>query len=237
MKDEIKNLKELQEVDLEVRKINEEMAVGTAGLDKQQAEIDALNQMLTEHTEKLEGCEARRKALETEVEDAKLMVKDRQNKLMNVQTNREYQSILKEIEDAKNGNKQRDDELVRLMEQAEYYEKKQEEDSATCSELEAKLAEDTATHEQAAVKLTTRKTKVEKKRNTKAKKVKKNLLNKYEQIREKRDGLAMVGASNGVCFGCFMNVPPQLYNELLREDQLHSCPTCNRLLYFVESDD
>jgi predicted nucleic acid-binding Zn-ribbon protein len=237
LKDEIKNLKALQKVDLEIREINEEMAVGTAGLDKQQSSIDALKDELAEFTEKLEGGEVRRRELEAEVEDAQLMVKDRQNKLMNVQTNREYQSILKEIEDAKNANKQRDDELVRLLEQAEYYDTKKEESSAACAQLEAKLAEETATHEATATKLTTRKAKVEKTRNTKAKKVKKPLLGKYERLLEKRDGLAMVGANNGVCHGCYMNVPPQLYNELLREDQLHSCPTCNRLLYYIEVSD
>ena len=30
----------------------------------------------------------------------------------------------------------------------------------------------------------------------------------------------MVGVTRGVCYGCYMNVPPQLYNELLREDKL-----------------
>ena len=79
--------------------------------------------------------------------------------------------------------------------------------------------------------------KVLKTRNTRVKKVKAALLRKYEQIREKRDGVAMVGVTNGVCLGCYMNVPPQLYNELLREDKLHACPTCNRLLYNVPASD
>jgi predicted nucleic acid-binding Zn-ribbon protein len=87
--------------------------------------------------------------------------------------------------------------------------------------------------ESEAVTLTTKLEKAQKKRKTKAKKVKAADLRKYDRIRENRGGLAMVGVSKGVCSGCFMNVPPQLFNELLREDQLHACPACNRLMYNV----
>lgn len=228
------NLKELQDVDLEISKINEEIGTGTAVLDKQKSEIEKLKVAIDGFADKLQIGESRRREVEAEVEDAQAMIKDRQNKLMNVQTNREYQSILKEIEDAKNANRQREDELVRLLEQAEHYDKKNQESTALCAEMEARLADETAKHEAAAAKLASRMEKILKTRIAKAKKVQdQKILNKYELIKAKRDGLAMVGASNGVCHGCYMNVPPQLYNDLLREDQLHSCPTCNRLLYFV----
>jgi predicted nucleic acid-binding Zn-ribbon protein len=173
----------------------------------------------------------RRLQLEGEIQEAQALVKDRQNKMMKVQTNREYQSLLKEIEDAKNGNRQREEELVRLMEQDEYLQKKNDEQSASCAEEEATLAADTSRREAETAKLTAKRQKLAKERDTRAKKVRADLLRKYEQIREKRGGLAMVGVARGVCFGCYMNVPPQLYNELLREDKLHICPTCNRLLY------
>jgi len=233
LKDEIQGLKNLQEVDLEISKIEKELAVGNAELDDQKSQIETRKKEIASYTEKLEAGQARRRELESEVEEAQMMIKDRQNKLMKVQTNREYQSILKEIEDAKNANRQRDDELVRLLEQAEYLQKKNDEQSAVCAEEEASLAGDAAAKEAAAAKLNTKKDKLAKTRNTKVKKVKADLLRKYEQIREKRDGIAMVGVNNGVCHGCYMNVPPQLYNELLREDKLHSCPTCNRLLYHL----
>jgi len=231
LKEQINHLKDLQEVDLEINQIDEEITTGDAELQTQRSSIETCQAAIAESQQKLEEGAARRLQLEGEIQEAQVMVKDRQNKMMKVQTNREYQSLLKEIEDAKNGNRQREEELVRLLEQDEYLQKKNDEQSARCAEEEATLAADTSRREAETAKLTTKRQKLSKERDTRAKKVRADLLRKYEQIREKRGGLAMVGVSRGVCFGCYMNVPPQLYNELLREDKLHICPTCNRLLY------
>jgi hypothetical protein len=231
LKEEIKRLKALQEVDLEIGKIERELAAGNDELNSQKESIEKHQADIAENTAKLEEGEVRRRELEAEVEDAQLMIKDRQNKLMKVQTNREYQSILKEIDDAKSGNRQRDDELIRLLEQAEFLEKKKDEQVALCEEEEAQYKEDSARREKESAELDTKMAKFQKSRATKVKKVKAALLRKYERIRAKRGGVAMVGVNRGVCHGCFMNVPPQLYNELLKEEQLHACPACNRLLY------
>ncbi|MFO7607451.1 MAG: C4-type zinc ribbon domain-containing protein [Desulfurivibrionaceae bacterium] len=237
MKEEIQRLKDLQDVDLKIGKIERAMAAGNEKLNSRKGSIEKQKAEIAEFEAKLAEGEARRRELEAEVEDTQLMIKDRQNKLMKVQTNREYQSILKEIDDAKSANRQRDDELVRLLEQADYLQKKIDGQAALCAEEEAQYNEDSAQLEKEADELEAKMAKLQKTRASKVKKVKAALLRKYEQIREKRGGVAMVGVNRGVCHGCFMNVPPQLYNELLREDKLHACPTCNRLLYNLPDDE
>ncbi len=237
MKEEIQRLKSLQEVDLEIGRIELKIAAGNAELEGRQELIDKYKGEIEESTVRLEEGEARRKQLEVETEETQAMIKERQGKLMKVQTNREYQSILKEIEDAKNANRQRDDEMIRLLEQAEFLEKKKEEQVALCEEEGSEYEKDSERISQESAELDAKREKVLKTRNTRVKKVRAALLRKYEQIREKRDGVAMVGVTKGVCLGCYMNVPPQLYNELLREDKLHSCPTCNRLLYNAPESD
>ncbi|MBU0676359.1 MAG: hypothetical protein KJ950_17110 [Proteobacteria bacterium] len=232
MKEAIESLKALQEVDLEIRKIEQEMATDNAEIERQQASIATRKVAIEDLTAKIEQGVLTRRSLETAVEESQILIKDRQNKLMNVQTNREYQSILKEIEDAKTANREREDELVRLMEQAEFYQQKKDGQVALCKAEETTLSADTTKSTQVAEKLSKKRETKLKNRVTKAKKVPANLLKKYELIREKRDGIAMAGVNNGVCHGCYMNVPPQLYNELLREDKLHSCPTCNRMLFY-----
>ncbi|NTV12837.1 MAG: hypothetical protein HGA96_02705 [Desulfobulbaceae bacterium] len=232
MKEQIDDLRELQEVDLAIDRIDVAITSGDAELQMQREAIEKRQGAIAEFLEKLGNGTARRQLLEGEIQESQALIKDRQNKMMKVQTNREYQSLLKEIEDAKNANRQREEELIKLMEQDEHLRKKNEEESALLGGEEARLAAETTSREEAAVKLATKRQKLAKDREAKLKKVRADLLRKYEQIRAKRDGLAMVGVNRGVCFGCYMNVPPQLYNELLREDKLHMCPTCNRLLYY-----
>ena len=232
MKEQISDLRELQGVDLEIDRIDTAIITGDAELQMQREAIEMRQNDIAECLEKLGSGTERRQQLEAEIQEAQTLVKDRQNKMMKVQTNREYQSLLKEIEDAKNANRQREEELIKLLEQDEHLQKRNEEQTTLLAGEEAKLAAETTSREEAAVKLAAKRQKLAKDRDNKAKKVRADLLRKYEQIRAKRDGIAMVGVNRGVCFGCYMNVPPQLYNELLREDKLHMCPTCNRLLFY-----
>lgn len=232
MKEQINDLRELQGVDLEIDRIDAAITASDEELQMQREAIDKRQLVIAECREKLGSGTERRQQLEAEIQESQTLVKDRQTKMMKVQTNREYQSLLKEIEDAKSANRQREEELIKLLEQDEHLQKKNEEQSAILVGEEAKLTADIASKEEAAVKLTAKRLKLVKDRDGKAKKVRADLLRKYEQIRAKRDGIAMVGVNRGVCYGCYMNVPPQLYNELLREDKLHICPTCNRLLFY-----
>ena len=56
-------------------------------------------------------------------------------------------------------------------------------------------------------------------------------MKKYDTLRQHRNGLGVVNVLGGVCQGCFMAIPPQQYNLLLRGDQHFDCPTCQRIMY------
>jgi len=232
LKVDIGNLLQLQTIDLEISKLDEEMLNGVADLEERQKTIDERKVTIAELEEKLVSCEARRRELDAEVEDESARIKDRQTKLMNVQTNREYQSILKEIEDAKRGVKQREDEGLQLIERVDTINTRVEEQKNLCEAEEALLAEATAEVDAATKKLTAKKTKVVKSRTAKVKDVDAALLKRYELLCSRREGQALAGVTDGVCKGCYMNIPPQMFIELQKEEEMLSCPTCNRIMFF-----
>ena len=59
-----------------------------------------------------------------------------------------------------------------------------------------------------------------------------DLCRKYEMIFSRRGGLAVVEVRGGICQGCRMRVPPQLYNEIQRNAQVILCPSCQRMLFW-----
>jgi len=235
LKVDIGNLLQLQTIDLEIGKLEEEMSEGVADLEDRQKTIDGRKVTIVELGEKLASCETRRRELDAEIEDETSRIKDRQTKLMNVQTNREYQSLLKEIEDGKRGIKQREDEGLQLMEQVETITGQLEEQNNLCEAEEALLAEASAAVASKTKSLTTKKNKVVKSRNAKVKDVDEALLKRYELLRNRREGQALAGVTNGVCKGCYMNIPPQLFIELQKEEEMLSCPTCNRIMFFEQA--
>lgn len=232
MKENLAHLKELQTIDLQISQLESQMAAAAAGLTARKARIAEHEAKARALAEKIESLEQRRQALEGEVETDVARIRDRQGKLMSVQTNREYQSLLKETDDAKKANKQREEEAIQLMEQIEACKAKAAEEENLRAADETLLAEETAQSEQQTTELSATKEKILKQRAAKAKVVAAAMLKKYDMLRERRNGVAVVEVVQGVCRGCHMNIPPQLFNELRKEQALLSCPTCNRIMFY-----
>ena len=59
---------------------------------------------------------------------------------------------------------------------------------------------------------------------------------KYNRLINSVEGHVVVGVVKGVCTGCFMNLPPQLFNEMMSDMDLKLCPNCSRLIFFKEDE-
>jgi predicted nucleic acid-binding Zn-ribbon protein len=60
----------------------------------------------------------------------------------------------------------------------------------------------------------------------------KRYLSAYEKIRDSKFGIGIVRAIEGNCKGCNMRIPPQIYNELQKNSEIHTCPSCRRILVY-----
>lgn len=231
MNEEIAQLVSLQAIDLEIDKIDN-------GVKNEQEELDVRISALAEKEAfigELEGkiitLERDRRTLEDEMTDKIAHVKERQSKMMQVQTGREQTALLKEIEDAKKSAKENEEKIVEIMVQIETLTAQKEEESNLLKGEKELLTEETEKVRKAIEKINRGKKTKENSRTRESKKVKDNLLKKYTTLRERRNGLAVVNVLQGVCQGCFMAIPPQRFNMLLKGDQFFDCPTCQRIMY------
>jgi len=231
LNEEIKQLTELQVIDLEIAKLDAEINAEQAALTKREKAFNYRQATIEELKEKIEAAEAQRKELETELADELSRIKERQSKMMQVQTNREYQSLLKEIEDGKKSIKEKEEEVVRIMEASEADAKIMAEQESLIEEEKKALSTESAQAKKHAGEIEGKKAKIVVKRDAMAKGIKTNALRKYDMLRTRRNGKAVVGVVNGICQGCFMSIPPQHFNDILKGDKILNCPTCQRILY------
>ena len=54
----------------------------------------------------------------------------------------------------------------------------------------------------------------------------------FDQIAEKRNGLAVVEAENNLCSSCHVRLRPQVFNDIRLNDRVIQCESCGRILYF-----
>ena len=237
MNEEIKQLTELQVIDLELAKLDAEITTEQADLAKKEEAFNERRASIDELKEKIEAAETQRRDLESDLTDELNRIKERQSKMMQVQTNREYQSLLKEIEDGKKSIKEKEEEIVRIMEVSEANAKIMAEQESLINDEQKELAEKKAKVQKHAEQVEGKKAKIVVKRDAKAKNVNTSALRKYDMLRIRRNGKAVVGVVNGVCQGCFMSIPPQHFNNILKGDRLLNCPTCQRILFHQPESD
>ena len=62
------------------------------------------------------------------------------------------------------------------------------------------------------------------------------VLARYEAIRARKGGIAVVAIMRGACGGCHTAQPPQKVNEVRKQDALHMCDFCGRFLLWIPEE-
>ncbi len=236
--EQVKTLIDLQEVMVQVHRLEEEKR-------KVPLEVADLKSLFEEREAKFLAAEKefetlrqQRREKEREIEEERDKVERAKAKLMSIKTNKEYYAMLKEIEGTRRTNASREEELLALLSRYEEEEKRLAERKSDLEEVEGNYRERMVdiearmgTFDADIERILARKRQV-------ASRLEAGLVRRFELIFGRRDSLAIVPARNYSCTGCHMNISPQLFNLLQREDGIHTCPNCNRILYYeaVESE-
>jgi len=231
LKELIQDLIALQDVELEIFKAE----AGLKDTPKEIEEIDGIilarKRSLDAIDEEIAELEKRKVPLDTELAENQAILDAADARIKRIKTNKEYLALQREIDLAKKRKADMEEQILTLMDKIERRQKDKE-------RIHESFEEDKALLEKKKKKLFVRcdelekiingyKGKVEKLR----KKVDPSLLSRYDRIKQNKKGLAVVLCESGVCKGCHMHIPPQLFNELVRGDTLIVCPACQRILY------
>jgi hypothetical protein len=223
----------LQAIDLEIDQIDNAIKSEQSGLDERMTALAKREALINELKDKISSQQKESRTLEGEMADKMDHVRERQSKMMQVQTGREQTALLKEIEDAKKSAKENEEKIMVLMESIEKLTAQMEEEKNLLKGEKQLVIEETDKVRANIEAINKSKKKKDAKRLDQAGKIKKSLLRKYDTLRQHRNGLAVINVVDGVCQGCFMALPPQRFNMLLKGDEIFDCPTCQRLNYYV----
>ena len=223
----------LQAIDLEIDQIDNAIKSEQSGLDERMTALAKREALINELKDKISSQQKESRTLEGEMADKMDHVRERQSKMMQVQTGREQTALLKEIEDAKKSAKENEEKIMVIMESIEKLTAQMEEEKNLLKGEKQLVIEETDKVRANIEAINKSKKKKDVKRSEQAGLIKKSLLRKYDTLRQHRNGLAVINVVDGVCQGCFMAVPPQRFNLLLKGDDIYACPTCQRLNYYV----
>lgn len=228
----IEILASLQEID----RRNRERALELDELERQSTEIGATlatKRLQVEGTRAEAGLAAsRRRELEAQLQDAESKNKERRMRLGRIRNDKELIVAQREIEVAKEANSRLEEEILTLLEQNEAVDGGLKEAETELGEVEGRFAKHEAHARERAAQLRAEIEGDRGEREAIASRLSVPIRKRYEQIFARRGGMAVVEVRRGICLGCNMHLPPQLYIEIQKAREVHICPSCNRILYW-----
>ncbi|MGD8255705.1 MAG: C4-type zinc ribbon domain-containing protein [Syntrophobacterales bacterium] len=233
MQETLQLLIELQEIERKIKILAEDKARAPkeiAALEEKKREAEARledKKIILESTKKL------RRDLEREVEDLEGRKAKSKQKLLEVKSNKEYQATLKEIEDIGELVRGREDQIIEQMESADDLDNQIREQKLLVAEAVKKLEEEGAQLEKEAKEADSLMMNLEEHKEQLKPKIPSDLLKKYQFLRDNRGGVALAPVNRGTCGVCHMNLPPQTFIDLQRNEAMMNCPNCQRIIYWT----
>lgn len=236
IREQIRILVEVQDVEVEINKTDRQIQSLENEAGALENAAGEYENRVAQEKDALGALRKNYRELESESKiNAEQIIKSNE-KLRAVKTNKEYQSTLKEIDDIRKKNSAIEDrmlEQLEVIESAERAVKEKQSELADflrqCEEKKEVLVTKAQRERQAAETLNEKKGQV-------SAKVDPRWIAVLDDVKKKVRGLAVVPVQQSICMGCHMNIPPQLFNELQRFDEIRYCPHCHRIIYWQEQD-
>jgi hypothetical protein len=235
MEKQLSLLIQLQEIDTQIRSLAEQknrLPELLASLDRRRA---ASREELEKIREGLQTAQKNKRDRDKDLEVGAQKVEKLKARTSEIKNNKEYQALLKEIETGEQENKVIEDEILVLMEKIDAA-------AAAITEAEKKDLEEAAAvtaeqkeHEAAVVKIEEELKAVEQHRKEMASRIEPPVLSQYGKLLTTKAGFAIAEARGESCSGCYMSIPPQVFVNVKKNENIITCPNCGRILYFKES--
>ena len=229
--EELKKLVNLQAVDSEIFKLEEE-------LDTLPDSNDALEDQIVEKENKIKEL---KNAIDIQVDEKEKrdeIYKKGEEKLKTItgkqsaiRNKEEYNALLREIDNIKRFNRDLSDEIAEISREIEA---KTEELNITDEQFSREIEgfkKQIAANTKRMEELDKTIDKLYDEREKLSKNIRPAVYNKYQRILDNStNGKAIAMAEHRVCLGCNMTLPPELYNMVLRAVRIEVCPNCQCIL-------
>ena len=232
MRIQLGKLLELQELDLEIQRVADRLGSIPAEREQIETRFKEYAAEFLELKDRYERTLTSRKQIETELADTQQIHEKYKQDLMRVRNEKEYTTALREIDATKKLIGSLETEVLKSLEEAEKLEASLNVYTPDVERKRLEVDRDIQAlqkeHDQAASSLAA----MSNRRLETARSIPGNLLAVYERVAKIRRGQAMAEVRDGTCTACRMRVRPKVFSDVRRGDQLITCDSCSRILFY-----
>lgn len=236
VKEQLEHLIELQQIDRQILEKKRMISEIPSQITKEELPLKDLQKAFDTKKQKKDFLEKKRRDKEREIEDINEKIKKIKSRISEIKTNKEYQAHLKEIETAERERYAIEDDILVLMEEIDnsskeilLEDKKLQDKKKEIQGIKKKLEDEIADAEKEILPLKEARSKI-------VDTIDNDIYSQYILLFEISNAIAVTEAKEEICQGCNMNIPPQLFVEIKKNEKIIQCPQCRRILFYKGTD-
>lgn len=231
------DLKHLQELDDRISGDKKALEEGAGRLAAAAARFKTFEDKLSALKAERESMTSRHRELEARIADLTVKKKNNESRQMSVKTDQEYNALMKEAEFLSASLGQAEDEALELLDRMEKNELDIAGQSALVSEEAEVYARVSSSTEAAMETGRNRLKQLADERQATLAALPSLQARQYEDLLKRKSGRAVTASAAGMCLACRLSFPPQIFNELQRNEKIINCPNCGRIIYWQDHPD
>jgi hypothetical protein len=238
MNQQIRFLRDLQQVNDEIRECEDEKAALRAALEKRRSDIHDQQARIDELQKKIKETKKEEATYNLDLKSNEEDIKKLLGQLTQVKTNEEYSVLNKRVEEERKQNSALEDSILKLMTDVDEMESQLHsfkdalaKEQAEIARFETKVNSDTAATDARVKEHRVQAAGIEKT-------VEPEVVEKYHKLFERLDGdvMAALDKNAAICLGCNLPVTRQDINLVLADNAIIYCKSCGRMLYIPEDE-
>jgi len=227
----LESLVELSKIDKSVDGFTPQIEAAQRKIAKEQRKVDDVTEKIEALKHLIEDNTNKVKSYEEQIATLDEQLKSIQKKNKAITNEKEMKALSLEEELAKEKLTFANEEIERLGKINEVKSEEASELEATLTELAASVAIVNEEAQKELAEIEKEKENLYKKRVAQVSSIDQKILEFYEKVRKWAGNTAVVPVKKQACYGCYMKINDKAYTEVIRGEEIATCPHCGRILY------
>ena len=233
MNSDLEKLIDLQQVDARIAALRTEIAALPRHVQQIEAKLAGTKAKVEEAQAAMKADESARRKHESDIQDQQQKISKYRDQSLNVKTNQEYKALMDEIKFAEEKIAASEDKILEIMVAADTRKE-------ALKRAEAALKADAAENEREKESARRRTAEDEKelaqlseRRKELRVGVSEDVLRHYDRVLKLRGSALSAVYEDQLCSVCRVTLRPQIFQDVMTNEQFITCDSCNRILYYI----
>jgi len=231
IKEEIKKLIQLQELDAEIFDLQSKKETFPLRIKEMDDSLESKKSGMKNAEEELKKAQLSKNEKETDMQAKEELIKKHDGELYQIKSNKEYKALQQEIDSIKADVSLLEEDLINLFDEIEKAQARCGEEKKAFEEEKQKVEREKQNIRTEEKALSERLAELGVRRNEFVGTIDPDILGQYDRILKNRGRTALARIDEGFCSECNIHLRAQTINEVRLKKKIVHCENCARILY------